>query len=713
MDERNCGKYRQSEGNYPVAGPKREQRGRMRMWAVMLAVMILPFPSALAQRVPAASTSEKENLLLGEWEKAKEQWGPDNWATAIALSNLARFYREQKAFDDAEIFYKKVLAIAKEMHRENNPLAVALTQELASVYRALNRTDEADRLDKLAVAAPPDLKTADGGDDAQKAYSAKDFARVRVLADGGSASAQKYLGDMYRVGQGVPRTVAEALAWYRKAADQGYPAAQERLGFIYEDALGVPRDYAKAIAWYLKAANLGDSTAQLSLGVMYLNGRGVAKNDAEAIAWFRKAADHGDTSPEDQYNLGMMHLMGYGVAKSDSEALKWYRLAADQGFAPAQYRVGWAYCFGRGVVQDYAEGAKWFRLAADQGYISAQNDLGLAYRNGHGVVQSDSDAVKWYRLAADQGAPLPEVNLGRMYEYGLGVAKDYAQALRLYRLAAEERNYSPAQFLLGAMYEFGRGVANSQDEAVKWYERAAAQGNKDAKESLARLTHPPSSAALDGRSDYLGYWVSDPSDHRSIREILVSERQGKILVNPFGVCASPKFFGRECDWGTAEATATTNGTIIAAWPDQSSDRRLELSLHDDTLTVVNSSHFTGHPKDDVNESCILSRFVDKEPGLPLLPPPALISPSRGEIFDIYPRTTIMRWQPVADAVSYVVEWASSFGTTWSDAAVRRTPNTTYALNFVGASAGRWRVAAINRNGRAGQWSEWWGFKYLR
>ena len=50
----------------------------------------------------------------------------------------------------------------------------------------------------------------------------------------GYAAAQNNLGNMYKVGQGVPEDNSLAIAWYRKAATQGFAAAQKHL-----DELGI------------------------------------------------------------------------------------------------------------------------------------------------------------------------------------------------------------------------------------------------------------------------------------------------------------------------------------------------------------------------------------------------------------------------------------------------------------------------------------------
>jgi uncharacterized protein len=81
------------------------------------------------------------------------------------------------------------------------------------------------------------------------------------LADQGNARAQFSIGQMYYIGQGVPRDNTKADGWYRKAADQGFDYAQFNLGVAYEDGgLGVPQDYALAYMWFNLASSPATNT---------------------------------------------------------------------------------------------------------------------------------------------------------------------------------------------------------------------------------------------------------------------------------------------------------------------------------------------------------------------------------------------------------------------------------------------------------------------
>jgi TPR repeat protein len=70
-------------------------------------------------------------------------------------------------------------------------------------------------------------------------------------------AAQFDLGTLYDNGLGVPRSVDEALRWYRAAAVRGHPLAQYNLATMYEDGEGVARDLVEAYKWYTLAARGG------------------------------------------------------------------------------------------------------------------------------------------------------------------------------------------------------------------------------------------------------------------------------------------------------------------------------------------------------------------------------------------------------------------------------------------------------------------------
>lgn len=118
--------------------------------------------------------------------------------------------------------------------------------------------------------------------------------------------------------------------------------------------------------------------------------------------------------------------------------------------------------------------------------------------------------------------------------------------------------------------------------------------------------------------------------------------------------------------------------------------------------------------------------AEKQQGVNLAAP-AQLSPADGAVFEHFPRATKLEWSPVEGAVSYAVEVDYCRGgersarecvdpqphRLKSDPPQSGIAGTTYELNFVGAQPGRWRVWAVDAEGREGFKSPWRTFFYLK
>ena len=110
-----------------------------------------------------------------------------------------------------------------------------------------------------------------------------------------------------------------------------------------------------------------------------------------------------------------------------------------------------------------------------------------------------------------------------------------------------------------------------------------------------------------------------------------------------------------------------------------------------------------------------------------LPAPVQLSPADGAVFDHYPRKTTLEWAAVEGAASYTVEVDfCRGGETGKTDCVNPQPHrlrnmplmtgiqlTSYEFNFLGAQPGRWRVWAVDKEGREGFKSQWRAFAYTR
>lgn len=117
---------------------------------------------------------------------------------------------------------------------------------------------------------------------------------LRQDAVAGVAQAQYLLAQMYDKGeitckgQGEGENEAgdlsqalnlvQAFEWYLKAGNQGHVLAQRSLGNMYKLGHGVPEDYTKAQEWFTKASDRGDEHSLMTLAFMKKNGQGGPKD---------------------------------------------------------------------------------------------------------------------------------------------------------------------------------------------------------------------------------------------------------------------------------------------------------------------------------------------------------------------------------------------------------------------------------------------------
>jgi TPR repeat protein len=209
-----------------------------------------------------------------------------------------------------------------------------------------------------------------------RAFGRSDWQRAADLcgaaAEGGDREAQRMIGRMRELGNGVPQDLTQAANWYLKAGAAGDQEAQRRLGYFYRNGTGVRRDEKESARWFRMAAEQGDAVAQVEYGKAAEDGEGIRKNEAEAAEWYRKAADAGNAAG--LRRLGRMYERGRGVQKNEAEAARYYQQAGDKGDAEAMYLVGRMYKDGRGVDRSAEQALRWFQKAAAAGHREAADE---------------------------------------------------------------------------------------------------------------------------------------------------------------------------------------------------------------------------------------------------------------------------------------------------------------------------------------------------
>ncbi|MBF0623894.1 MAG: sel1 repeat family protein [Magnetococcales bacterium] len=187
-----------------------------------------------------------------------------------------------------------------------------------------------------AAESPTDARISEGFVALKRGFSASAYEMFLQAANDNHPQAQYLVGRMLEGGEGVPRKMLEAVAWYRKAAEHGIAEAKARLGFLYWSGQGVPEDHKEAFKWFLDAAEKGDQPlAQTYLCTILDQGaKTIPADRQQALGWCRRAAENGE--PAAQAMMGFRYAEGDGVDKDLETAHFWFTMAASGGNHRAQ-----------------------------------------------------------------------------------------------------------------------------------------------------------------------------------------------------------------------------------------------------------------------------------------------------------------------------------------------------------------------------------------
>lgn len=142
----------------------------------------------------------------------------------------------------------------------------------------------------------------------------------KQLAAKHDPTAEYYLGEMYRLGDGVPRSGPEAVKWLTRAADAGHTEAARQLGLLYLNGDDAVQDLAKARHWFNQAALHQDAIALRHLGTMNAQGLAGPADPILAYADYAAAAYEGDSVAVDLRDRQALSLTAEEQAHAESLA---------------------------------------------------------------------------------------------------------------------------------------------------------------------------------------------------------------------------------------------------------------------------------------------------------------------------------------------------------------------------------------------------------
>lgn len=253
-----------------------------------------------------------------------------------------------------------------------------------------------------------------GGLEASAAENRYWLSRAAAL---GATEAQRFMGDVYRNGEGVAKNNAMALAWYQRAAAKKDPRAFYGMALTYLGETNKTRQTNEitpklANDYMILAAQRGHREAQFQCAMNCFRGNGLPRDFDKGQQWLLKSAANGWGRAE-----FLLFQLYYGGDRPDPEcpsypkdqvqAVKWLRQAAEHENLQAQAVLAVMLIKGDGMEQNKAEAEKLLRHAAERGCEQAQNDLGFAILSGEMTNRDLVEAAMWCKLA-ESGAKEPK-----------------------------------------------------------------------------------------------------------------------------------------------------------------------------------------------------------------------------------------------------------------------------------------------------------------
>jgi TPR repeat protein len=276
--------------------------------------------AAPEQLLKGESSVQSDVFALGKMLRALYEGDPPSCVKGVVRTATRELPGDR--YESADAFASAL----RRVHVVRCGFAALLLLALAAGAVALNRRAELRKW-AIGVLDPPQrvLTVVKAPDEPASAY----LARLKKVAEGGSAVAQCALAEAYMYGQGTETNAEEAVRWYRKSAGQGNSDAQSSLGLCRLRGIGCEKDVFEAVRWYTLAAEQKNLSAMNDLAFCKMHGIGIDKDEAGAFALALEAARSGHAPA--QAMVGECYLEGMGVERDVAAAETWLYRAARLG----------------------------------------------------------------------------------------------------------------------------------------------------------------------------------------------------------------------------------------------------------------------------------------------------------------------------------------------------------------------------------------------
>ena len=263
-------------------------------------------------------------------------------------------------------------------------------------------------------------------------------------------------GDEYAYGlNGRSIDKIKAVKEYTKLSKANDDVAIYKLAECYSKGEGTPKSLPTAVAFWHKAAELGNLSAMARL-------REYDPQNSKTYNYAMLLAQYDDV--ESEFYLGQM----LKDRQSYIESAKWFEKADKHGHPTAKHELGSVYfLLGKSLVEkrDYVGAVTWFVKADLQGYSIAKHELGNIYSIPNSVISNPAKAFEYYTASMKEGNKQSIKNVADCYYNGFGTEFDKEKAIELYESLSSVENDVK---LMLAIYYYSQGAAK-YDSATKWF----------------------------------------------------------------------------------------------------------------------------------------------------------------------------------------------------------------------------------------------------
>lgn len=267
----------------------------------------------------------------------------------------------------------------------------------------------------------------------------------------------------------MPQNYQKALDLFNKAANEGNSDALWEIGNMYRKGLGVKRSLFQAEEYFEESARKGNPIGKYWLAVMHEKEEVVIKDEAlekaydlyrESYLQLKKIDEEGKGDSYTWHYLGMINLYGNGLIEKPkfngketteerasalinfystthpTKALEYFKKSASLGNANSQYALGQMYSVPNSKIYNLDTAERWLRSAVAQGLPDAYSSLGniMLYKG-----ETDS-AVSLFYTGDIMGDSYSTYNMGLCYKSGWGVNKSPDKAKEYFIKAAKNKH---------------------------------------------------------------------------------------------------------------------------------------------------------------------------------------------------------------------------------------------------------------------------------